>query len=224
MFLLHGQSEASQLSWVRCSLIALGGPGRASSLPRRRQCCRLLLRPPWRRTPSAWPPNWPEPASPSTSCAQAGHRPASAVRLGRRRHQLRGHRLQRQGAHRRPGPEPPRLPVPAQVTASHRRDRSAHEEAGPACTTPVNPRARNRGPAGVVWAADWDWSTVADYTCVTDAPPPRIGAFGSAAMPASPGCQRFSRGDGHRSPARIGALTPSDANPPPRARKERRRI
>ena len=25
----------------------------------------------WRRTPSAWPPSWPEPASPSTSCVPA---------------------------------------------------------------------------------------------------------------------------------------------------------
>jgi hypothetical protein len=53
-----------------------------------------------------------QPARPADR-GQPGHRPVPAVRLGRGRHQLCGHRLHREGPHRQPGPQPPRFTVPA---------------------------------------------------------------------------------------------------------------
>ena len=82
---------------------------------------------------------------------QPGHRPAPAVRLGRGRHQLRGHRLHGDSTPNPWPPQPPGLPVPAQVT-------------GPPPQAPLRPcgrclaarhlkapRARDRGPAGTRW-------------------------------------------------------------------------
>ena len=48
---------------------------------------------------------------------QPRHRPARALRLGRGRHQLRGHRLHRPGPHRQPRAPGTRLPVPTPVTS-----------------------------------------------------------------------------------------------------------
>ena len=62
---------------------------------------------------------------------QPGHRPARALRLGRRRHQLRGDRLHRQGPDRQP-----RSPSPA---PSSRHGNRLHLN---------RPRARHYGPAG----------------------------------------------------------------------------
>ena len=56
---------------------------------------------------------------------QPGHRPAPAVRLGRGRHQLRGHRLHRDGTQNPWPPQPPGFPVPAQVTGKPPQARSA---------------------------------------------------------------------------------------------------
>src|SRR5690349_20764506 len=47
-----------------------------------------------------------------------GHRQARPLRLGRRRHQLRGHRLHRRRPHRQPHPARPRLPVPPALTTA----------------------------------------------------------------------------------------------------------
>ena len=47
-----------------------------------------------------------------------GHRPARPLRLGRRRHQLRGDRLHRQAAHRQPRRPSPQLAVPSPLTAN----------------------------------------------------------------------------------------------------------
>ena len=53
---------------------------------------------------------------------QPGHRPARALRLGRRRHQLRGHRLHRQGPHRQPRTPRPQLAVRTAVNDTQTHD------------------------------------------------------------------------------------------------------
>ena len=58
-----------------------------------------------------------------------GDRPAGAVRLGRRRHQLRRHRVHRQGARRRTSPSPSRA-------RSSRRASGSRTAAGPAAGPP----------------------------------------------------------------------------------------
>ena len=77
-----------------------------------------------------------------------GHRPARPLRLGRRRHQLRGDRLHRQRPHRQPRPARAELPVPPALTTATRHD-GGPEQGPPSCRARTHPcscsqRARRR--------------------------------------------------------------------------------